>query len=43
MNPGAIEQRNDSRDQNHIISTNELAQFALFLLFSRQRFYKALF
>src|SRR5664279_4284893 len=42
-NAGALEQGHHCRDQNHVIGANEFAQFALFLLPRRQRFYKALF
>src|SRR5450631_705382 len=42
-NAGALKQGYHCRDQNHVIGANEFAQFALFLLLRRQRFYKALF
>ena len=42
-NAGALEQGHHCRDQNHVVGANEFAQFALFLLPRRQRFYKALF
>src|SRR5450756_23200 len=42
-NAGALKQGHHCRDQNHVIGANEFAQFALFLLPRRQRFYKALY
>ena len=42
-NAGTLKQGHHCRYQNHVIGANEFAQFALFLLPRRQRFYKALF